>query len=162
VSTSQKAANHPGSAAQEGAAGVEAPSGVVTLTIGDTGRTNRSRARSRPASGPSAGPDLKGKGQGTGGAAQRSWHWSDDGPGALVTPVPAEPDLALALSPADAQLVGRGELEPSVAFMQGRLKTSGDNALLLRVLAWTTTPAFAAARAEWSGEPAKGGGPERS
>ncbi len=94
--------------------------------------------------------------------AQRSWHWSDDGPGTPVTAGPTESDLALALSPDDAQLVGRGELEPSVAFMQGRLKTSGDNALLLRVLAWTTTPAFTPARAEWSGEEAEGGGAGRS
>ena len=59
-----------------------------------------------------------------------------------------EPDLTLGLSPEDARLVGQGQLAPSVAFMQGRLKTSGDNALLLRVLAWTTTPAFASLLAE--------------
>jgi SCP-2 sterol transfer family len=153
VSTPPSAANHPGSAAQGGAVEIEAPSGVVTLAIGDTGRTNRSRARSRPASGPGAGPDAKGKGQDAGGATQRSWLWSDDGPGAQLTAPQPEPDLALALSPDDAQLVARGELEPSVAFMQGRLKTSGDNALLLRVLAWTTTPAFAPSRGEWSPEP---------
>jgi len=56
----------------------------------------------------------------------------------------------LTLSPGDAQLVKKGELEPSVAFMQGKLKTSGDNALLLSVLAWSTTPAFADALATWS------------
>jgi len=37
--------------------------------------------------------------------------------------------------------------------MQGRLKTSGDNALLLGVLSWTATPAFSAALAAWSAEP---------
>jgi SCP-2 sterol transfer family len=162
VSTPPTAANRPGSAGRGEAAEIEARRGVVTLTIGDTGRTSRSRARSRPASGPGAGGDAKGKGQDAGGATQRGWHWSDDGPGAQLSAPPPEPDLALALSPDDARLVGRGELEPSVAFMQGRLKTSGDNALLLRVLAWTATPAFTPARAEWSGEPAEDGGAEGS
>ncbi len=38
---------------------------------------------------------------------------------------------------------GKVLLSPSVAFMQGRLKTSGDNGLLLSVLAWSATGAFA-------------------
>jgi len=38
-----------------------------------------------------------------------------------------------------------GRVEPSVAFMQGRMKTSGDQAALLRVLAVTATPEFEAA-----------------
>jgi hypothetical protein len=67
--------------------------------------------------------------------------------------------LTLTLSPADAELVRQGRLSPSVAFMQGRLKTSGDNALLLRVLAWSATDAFAPALAAWSApaEPATDG-----
>jgi len=60
--------------------------------------------------------------------------------------------LALSLSPTDAALVKEGKLAPSVAFMQGRLKTSGDNALLLRVLEWTATPAFPAALAAWEAD----------
>jgi hypothetical protein len=36
--------------------------------------------------------------------------------------------------------------------MQGRLKTSGNNALLLRVLAWSATPAFSATLSSWSAE----------
>jgi hypothetical protein len=34
--------------------------------------------------------------------------------------------------------------------MQGRLKTSGDNGLLLSVLAWSATDAFVPALASWS------------
>jgi hypothetical protein len=60
----------------------------------------------------------------------------------------------LTLSPADAGLVKQGLLSPSVAFMQGRLKTSGDNALLLRVLAWSASDAFTPALATWSGDAA--------
>jgi putative sterol carrier protein len=63
-----------------------------------------------------------------------------------------EPELSLALTPDDARLVIEGTLAPSVAFMQGRLKTSGDNGLLLELLAWTTTPAFGEALAKWRRE----------
>jgi SCP-2 sterol transfer family len=41
--------------------------------------------------------------------------------------------------------LAQGRLEPSVAFMQGRMKTSGDQAALLRVLAATATPEYEAA-----------------
>jgi hypothetical protein len=58
----------------------------------------------------------------------------------------------LTLGTDDARSVKEGRLDPSVAFMQGRLKTSGDNALLLRVLSWTATPAFPSALASWSAE----------
>lgn len=56
----------------------------------------------------------------------------------------AEADLTLSLSPEDARAVTDGRLAPSVAFMQGRLKTAGDNGLLLEVLAWTAGPSFRA------------------
>ena len=41
--------------------------------------------------------------------------------------------------------LAQGRVEPSVAFMQGRMKTSGDQAALLRVLAATATPEYEAA-----------------
>lgn len=72
--------------------------------------------------------------------------WSEAGPGPVEQGWEGEPDLTLTLAPADAQAVRDGTLAPSVAFMQGRLKTAGDNALLLEVLAWTTSPAFSEAR----------------
>ena len=37
--------------------------------------------------------------------------------------------------------------------MQGKLKSTGDNAILLRVLAWSATPAFADALKEWAANP---------
>lgn len=85
---------------------------------------------------------------------QWSCSWSATGPGPASEGCPGEPDLTLTLSPADAVLVSQGRLAPSVAFMQGRLKTSGDNALLLRVLAWSATDAFAPALAAWSAQAA--------
>jgi hypothetical protein len=36
--------------------------------------------------------------------------------------------------------------------MQGKLKSTGDNALLLRILAWATTPEFGKDLARWSKE----------
>jgi putative sterol carrier protein len=65
----------------------------------------------------------------------------------------AEPDLTLTISADDASLVKKGELEPSVAFMQGKLKSTGDNALLLSILAWSATPAFTKALADWTAGP---------
>lgn len=53
-----------------------------------------------------------------------------------------ESDLALTIPAKDAALVVDGELEPSVAYMQGRLKASGDMALLLRLLRASESPAF--------------------
>lgn len=54
----------------------------------------------------------------------------------------ADADLTLTLTAAEATAVVAGELDPSVAFMRGRLKTSGDNGLVLRFLAATAAPAF--------------------
>ena len=104
------------------------PSGLVTLIVGETGRPAGRRARPDQNPAPAA--------------LQWSSRWTADGPGPVARGCEGEPDLTLTLSPDDARLVKQGELAPSVAFMQGRLKTAGDNALLLRVLAWTATPAF--------------------
>ncbi|MDQ6782089.1 MAG: SCP2 sterol-binding domain-containing protein [Actinomycetota bacterium] len=51
-------------------------------------------------------------------------------------------DLAITVPAADARAILAGELSPSVAFMRGRLKTSGDQRAVLDVLAATATPAF--------------------
>lgn len=73
-----------------------------------------------------------------------SFHWRyaggsvvDGGPG----PVP-EPTLSLTLGAADAPDVLSGRVEPSVAFMRGRLKASGDGSLLLAFLSSTATDGF--------------------
>jgi hypothetical protein len=55
-----------------------------------------------------------------------------------------EPDLTLTLPAAEAGAIAAGTLDPSVAFMRGRLKTAGDNGLLLAVLAAAAAPGFAA------------------
>jgi hypothetical protein len=127
----------------EGDGAGRAGAGLVTLIVGETGRSGSGRGRGRRAPGgaPEAAPDE------APGVSQWSWRWASDGPepGSLAPGCDGEPDLTLALSPDDARSVRDGELAPSVAFMQGRLKTTGDNGLLLRVLAWTATPAFAAA-----------------
>jgi len=51
-------------------------------------------------------------------------------------------EVALTVPYADAAAIVRGELEPSVAFMQGRMKTAGDPGRLLDLLAASATPAF--------------------
>jgi putative sterol carrier protein len=55
-------------------------------------------------------------------------------------------EIALTVPYDDMLAIVRGELAPSVAFMQGRMKTAGDPGALLVVLAATATPEFRAAR----------------
>jgi len=114
------------------AAGRAALTGVVRLVIGDTNRPSSSQVRSsRQAGGQPPSSEAP--------AGEWSFRWSVDGPGPLVAGSEPEPDLVLTLSAEDFELLRRGQLALSVAFMQGRLKTAGDNALLLRVLEWSTT-----------------------
>lgn len=54
--------------------------------------------------------------------------------------------LQLTLAAADAADVLSGRVEPSVAFMRGRLKASGDGGLLLAFLESTTAEGFSAWR----------------
>ncbi|MFI5046473.1 MAG: SCP2 sterol-binding domain-containing protein [Acidimicrobiia bacterium] len=56
--------------------------------------------------------------------------------------------VALTLSYDDSVAILRGELEASVAFMQGKMKTAGDPGQLLDVLAATARPGFRTARDE--------------
>jgi hypothetical protein len=73
-----------------------------------------------------------------------SYHWRyDDGiPGGGGIGAAEDADLTLTVSSADALAVANGEVEPSVAYMRGRLKASGDGALLLEWLASTATGAY--------------------
>jgi putative sterol carrier protein len=60
----------------------------------------------------------------------------DDGVVVEVAPgAPASSDLTLTLPAAVAAAIADGDLAPSAAFMQGRMKTAGDNGLVLDVLA---------------------------
>jgi hypothetical protein len=103
-------------------------SGWVTVIVGETGRPRATRS-SRGESTPAAGAEAP---------LQYSFRWEGGQPGPLATRYQGEPDLTLTISPPDAQLVSAGQLQLSVAFMQGRLKTAGDNALLLELLAFST------------------------
>jgi alkyl sulfatase BDS1-like metallo-beta-lactamase superfamily hydrolase len=66
-----------------------------------------------------------------------SWHVRvDDGVVAEVSPgAPATADLTLTLPAPVAESIAAGELTPSAAYMQGRMKTAGDLGLVLDVLA---------------------------
>jgi hypothetical protein len=142
----------PPASSTAGSAGIvdgpSGPSGLVTVIVGEVGRTSSSRSRSRSGAGRAAGAEGKGAGQ----ASQWCSRWLGDGPGAVVAGCEGEPDLTITISTEDARQVRDGELEPSVAYMQGRLKSTGDNGLLLRILAWTTTAEFAKDLARWSKE----------
>jgi putative sterol carrier protein len=85
----------------------------------------------------------------SGGRRQEAgFHWSyQNGKAAPgMAGVDASADLVLLLAGDDAIEVFTGAVEPSVAFMRGRLKASGDGAMLLRFLESTTEAAFAAWR----------------
>jgi putative sterol carrier protein len=65
------------------------------------------------------------------------------GPSGDVTlGVADEPDLVLTTTADVARELLDGTLDVNVAFMQGRLKTAGDNAVLLRLLPRTRTESF--------------------
>jgi hypothetical protein len=56
-----------------------------------------------------------------------------------------EPAVAITAPLAVAVDIASGNVEPSVAFMQGRAKVAGDQRMLLRLLALTATPEYRAA-----------------
>ncbi len=56
------------------------------------------------------------------------------GPGAVDGP-----ELTVTTTAADAAAIQRGELDPSVAYMRGRLKAAGSMSLLLALLSATAT-----------------------
>lgn len=60
----------------------------------------------------------------------------DLGPGTGVAP-----DATVTLTSEDARAVLAGDLDPSVAFMQGRMKVAGDMGLVLDLLALAATDA---------------------
>lgn len=137
---------------QAGAAGLS-PAGLVTLIVGDLGRAGAGARSRRPSRAGGAQPQASGSEAVPGaqpGPAQWSCQWSADGPGPVSTGLEGEPDLTLTLGTDDARSVKNGQLDPSVAFMQGRLKTSGDNTLLLSVLKWSATSAFPSALSSWA------------
>jgi hypothetical protein len=69
-------------------------------------------------------------------------HLEDCGSGTLVSP-----DVTLTLTDPDARAIVAGDLDPSVAFMQGRMKVVGAMGLVLDLLALAGTDEFRARRA---------------
>ena len=55
-------------------------------------------------------------------------------------------DVSLTVPLDDAVAVQRGETDPSVLFMQGRMKTAGDPGKVLELLAYSAQPGFTALR----------------
>ena len=93
-----------------------------------------------------------------------SFHWRyghGGAEGGAPSPRP-DADLVLTLAAADAIDVLSGAVEPSVAFMRGRLKAAGNGGLLLGFLESTRSEAFSgwlrkmAALAEETSAPATG------
>ena len=64
---------------------------------------------------------------------------------ASAGPLPGA-QVALTVPYDDMVAIVRGELEPSVAFMRGRMKTAGDPGALLDVVGATARPAYRAVR----------------
>ena len=52
------------------------------------------------------------------------------------------PDVALTVSWNDAACLCRGDLDPSVAFMQGRLKVAGSMGVMIALLIAMKTPEY--------------------
>jgi putative sterol carrier protein len=53
-----------------------------------------------------------------------------------------DPDVTLTLVWDDAVAVQRGDLDPNVAFMQGRMKVSGSMGVMMALLPATNTPEY--------------------
>lgn len=73
------------------------------------------------------------------------FHWRyEKGQVTRSAPGPAaEADLVLSLAATDAAEVLAGRMDPSVAFMRGRLKATGDGGILLAFLESTTSGGYA-------------------
>jgi hypothetical protein len=59
-----------------------------------------------------------------------------------------DPDLTLTLSYEDSVLIQSGELDPNAAFMQGRLKASGNMGKLMQLMPLTMSPEYQALQSE--------------
>lgn len=75
---------------------------------------------------------------------EAGFHWRYDEGKAVdgEAGVDPEADLVLLIADADATELLSGLVEPSVSFMRGRLKASGDGGLLLGFLRSTTDPKY--------------------
>ena len=53
-----------------------------------------------------------------------------------------DPDVTLTTARPDAIAMANGELDPNVAFMQGRMKVAGSMGIMMRLLPVTNTPEY--------------------
>ncbi len=68
------------------------------------------------------------------------WVLEEGRPTSAAPGVVAAPDITVTLSWSDAATVQRGGLDPSVAFMRGRMKVAGSMDLLIELLsAWRSS-----------------------
>lgn len=70
------------------------------------------------------------------------WTYRDGKPSDGGVGSPPSSDLTLSVDASEAARIFAGLVAPSVAFMRGRLKTSGDDALALAFLRSTVDPGF--------------------
>ncbi len=63
----------------------------------------------------------------------------------------SDPDFTLTLSYEDSVRVQKGELDPNAAFMQGRMKVTGNMAKLMSLLPLTNSPEYRALQEEIRG-----------
>ncbi len=59
-----------------------------------------------------------------------------------------EPDFTMTLSYDDSVKIQRGELDANAAFMQGRMKVTGNMGSLMQLMPLTTSPEYKALQAE--------------
>jgi hypothetical protein len=74
--------------------------------------------------------------------AHFQWGYQNGRPGEGIPSSRPDADLVLTLAGPDAVDVLSGAVDPSVAFMRGRLKAAGDGGLLLAFLLSTTSTEF--------------------
>ena len=146
----------PGASTTAERGGEQGPSGLVTLVVGSTDRpSSRHSAGARPKARTARDEEAPAGDNPPPAHSSAQWsaQWSSAELGRPATGCEGQVDLTLTISPDDAALVLSGELAPSVAFMQGRLKTTGDNALLLELLRWSATEEFRKALSSWVSDP---------
>ena len=59
-----------------------------------------------------------------------------------------DPDFSMTLSYEDSVKIQRGELDANAAFMQGRMKVTGNLGALMQLMPLTTSPEYKALQAE--------------
>lgn len=76
-----------------------------------------------------------------GGDVDLTWH-AENGSAAVEQGAVADADVVVTVKYKDFVELLSGELPPAAAYMQGRLKPSGDMTLILRLLALSCRPEF--------------------